>query len=154
MNAKELLNEYGAQIGQRSSLLHPHDSCSVIAQQTFGTVFSLKYGFTIAASRIAYKRESYCFNCQCTIDRLFARNICRPCEAVEPAELKYGFTIAASRIAYKRENYCFNCQCTIDRLFARNICRPCEAVEPAELVSYRMIDSEPDNDPQFLDLFI
>uniref|UniRef100_A0A8R1Y5H1 Uncharacterized protein n=1 Tax=Onchocerca volvulus TaxID=6282 RepID=A0A8R1Y5H1_ONCVO len=41
MDAKQLLDESGAQIGERTSLLHPHDTCSVVAQQTFGTVFSL-----------------------------------------------------------------------------------------------------------------
>uniref|UniRef100_A0A1I7W1X5 DUF35_N domain-containing protein n=1 Tax=Loa loa TaxID=7209 RepID=A0A1I7W1X5_LOALO len=87
MDAKQLLDEYGAQIGQRTSLLHPHDSCSVVAQQTFGTVFSLKHGFMIAASKVTPKHESYCFNCQCTVDKLFARNICRPCEPTKPAEL-------------------------------------------------------------------
>ncbi|CAG9538789.1 unnamed protein product [Cercopithifilaria johnstoni] len=106
MDAKQLLDEYGAQIGQRTSLLQPHDSCSIVAQQTFGTVFSLKHGSMVAASRITPKRESYCFNCQCTIDRLFAHNVCRPCETTEPAEL----------------------------------------------ASYRMIDSEPDNDLQLLDM--
>lgn len=41
MDAKQLFNEHGAQIGQRASLSHPHDSCAIVAQQTFGTVFSL-----------------------------------------------------------------------------------------------------------------
>lgn len=41
MDAKQLLDENGAKIGQRTSLLHPHDSCSILAQQTFGAVFSL-----------------------------------------------------------------------------------------------------------------
>lgn len=46
-----------------------------------------KHGSMVAASRITPKQKSYCFNCQCTVDGLFARNICRPCEAIEPAEL-------------------------------------------------------------------
>lgn len=41
MDAKDLLDKNGVKVGQRSSLIHPHDSCSVVAQQTFGTVFSL-----------------------------------------------------------------------------------------------------------------
>ncbi|KAM3718740.1 putative apolipophorin protein [Dirofilaria immitis] len=107
-DAKQLLNEHGAEIGERTSLLHPHDACTIIAQQTFGTVFSLKHASMVAASRITPKQKSYCFNCQCTAHGLFARNICRPCEAVEPAEL----------------------------------------------ASYKIIDSESDNELQLLDVFI
>lgn len=41
MNAEYLFNEAGAHVGDRSSLLQPNDVCSVVAQESHGTVFNI-----------------------------------------------------------------------------------------------------------------
>uniref|UniRef100_A0A915PUL0 Vitellogenin n=1 Tax=Setaria digitata TaxID=48799 RepID=A0A915PUL0_9BILA len=97
IDAKQLFDDRGAQVGQRTALQHPNDGCSIVAQQSSGTVFSLKHGSMAAVPKIVPRQESHCLNCQCTADSLFVRNICRPCEAVEPAELaSYGMIDSAA----------------------------------------------------------
>lgn len=41
MDGQQLFDERGAQVGHRRALKQPSDACSLVAQQSYGTVFNI-----------------------------------------------------------------------------------------------------------------
>uniref|UniRef100_A0A914ZTX6 Vitellogenin n=2 Tax=Parascaris TaxID=6254 RepID=A0A914ZTX6_PARUN len=87
MNAEYLFNEAGAHVGDRSTLLQPNDVCSVVAQESHGTVFNIKRGSNAIASKIIPGDSGQCSLCECEVEKLCVHNTCRPCNPVKPASL-------------------------------------------------------------------
>jgi hypothetical protein len=77
----------------RKQLVEPHDSCTVLSQETNGTVFSYseKNSNTIlelfAAKVVKTAQPSRCAVCECRSDNLHAHTVCLPCEIPTPASL-------------------------------------------------------------------
>jgi len=92
-NATVLYDKAGSTVGNRADLRKPNDICSVIAQETHGSVFSTIAPIPIVASRTLDSRtNSNSINCQIchcdTIaDRMTPHTICTPCDVIQPASL-------------------------------------------------------------------
>jgi len=77
----------------RKQLVEPHDSCTVLSQETNGTVFSYseKNSNTILdlfAAKVAKTAQpSRCAVCECRSENLHAHTVCLPCEIPTPASL-------------------------------------------------------------------
>jgi hypothetical protein len=84
----------------RKQLVEPHDSCTVLAQETHGTVFAYSDKnanaivelFAARLAKIAVPPR--CAICECRSDDLHSHTVCLPCEIPAPASLtkdKSGF---------------------------------------------------------------
>lgn len=86
----------GAQEQLRESLQSPHDSCTVLAQELNGTVWSMtneeSSEFTVPSERIAQAinaqaKLNACQVCQCDAVDSAPRTQCQPCDVLQPASL-------------------------------------------------------------------
>jgi len=90
-DAQNLFDKSGKTTGDRANLEGPNDVCAVIAQETFGTVFSVS-SMQTAATKIAEftkkaQEKNTCQICQCETTELAPRTVCTPCDIVQPASL-------------------------------------------------------------------
>lgn len=95
-NAKEMFTTAGVKSDLRASLASPHDSCTVLAQETDGSVWSLAEGQTSITSmpveHIGGKLQTRidsneCVTCECDNLQLAPRTVCFPCNVPTPVSL-------------------------------------------------------------------
>jgi len=92
-NATTLYSKTGSSVGNRADLRKPNDICSVIAQETHGSVFSTLAPMPIVASRTIDARTNAnsinCQICHCDtiVDRMTPHTVCTPCDVIQPASL-------------------------------------------------------------------
>jgi len=77
----------------RKELVEPHDSCTVLAQETNGTVFSYSERSSSAIIDLMAEKlnkvaqPSRCTVCECQSENFHAKTSCFPCEIPRPASL-------------------------------------------------------------------
>jgi len=80
----------------RASLSSPHDTCTVLAQEMNGTVWSLSNGASsefakpaqyIAAAVVEQAKLNECLICECLAFQLAPRTTCQPCQVLTPTSM-------------------------------------------------------------------
>jgi hypothetical protein len=95
-DAMQMFTTAGVQGELRQSLISPHDSCTVLAQETNGTVWSVadqaSSVFTMPSEQISSKitqqhENTPCMECECDSVQYAPRTVCYPCEVPTPVSL-------------------------------------------------------------------
>jgi len=89
-SADALFGKDGKEMAGREKLESPGDVCAIVAQETRGTVFSMRTmaGASMGAARIAaIKQVEQCEICHCHVQGFDTRPSCAPCNLVEPVSL-------------------------------------------------------------------
>jgi len=100
LDAHTLFDEQGEEKRSlRSSLVEPHDSCTILAQETSGTVFQATEAkitnvFNVMPTMIGNKvTGTSCQVCECQLPSYVAntpQTVCYPCEIPRPVSLTNG----------------------------------------------------------------
>jgi hypothetical protein len=95
-DASQMYTSSGVNHDLREYLMNPHDSCTVLAQETYGTVWSVADAgssvLNVPAETIAHKLSSRhsdvsCMECECDSHCLAPRTQCYPCDVPSPVSL-------------------------------------------------------------------
>lgn len=94
LDAEKLFGQSETSGDLRRDLVEPHDSCTILAQETRGTVFSSHRAadhqilVTKMSKQIGSKlQRSSCQLCECQIERLTPVTVCYPCEIPRPVSM-------------------------------------------------------------------
>jgi len=95
-DAVRMFTTNGDKTDLRQSLSSPHDACTVLAQETNGTVWTVADQdtalFTVPSETIAQRIQSQhlgtgCIECECDSHELAPRTVCYPCDVPTPVSL-------------------------------------------------------------------